>query len=388
MRPVMTDFRQKQGGAGVGVAEVDFCRGLEELLRDHLDGCMSTAALASCSSGREPEDDGDAVASEGLDQLIRRRRRPYLDGDEQTEPSAARRHHSRLISRWVAHQAQEMITTIEHRNRESELMALAGLHTVSMLDSSFLSDSQRTTPSGTVERPVVARASSVQQRWRELEDESAGRQRRNLESNRNTNAPESRLGVSESEADYARWSDAPLPAEARRGEDGEQDRRSSREQSPDLGEGERERVRQIVRGWMTENGVTDAESQFSPQRSATTRAEWLGESERERVRLVREWVQMASQSRDARVASRGQEWDQYQHSQDGLGADQEAHTGHIRRNLLRVRGRQARLDLIMRNVRERQRELQDLSQHRAVSDFPHRNRIQVSRKFFLKLIYI
>lgn len=37
-----------------------------------------------------------------------------------------------------------MITTIEQGNRESELIALAGLQTVYMLDSSFLRESQST----------------------------------------------------------------------------------------------------------------------------------------------------------------------------------------------------------------------------------------------------
>ncbi|CAB4303111.1 unnamed protein product [Prunus armeniaca] len=38
---------------------------------------------------------------------------------------------------------------------------------------------------------------------------------------------------------------------------------SSREQSPDLGEVERERVRQIVRGWM-ETGIGDHSSNVAP----------------------------------------------------------------------------------------------------------------------------
>ncbi|XP_020247759.1 uncharacterized protein LOC109825328 [Asparagus officinalis] len=101
--------------------------------------------------------------------------------------------------------------------------------------------------------------------------------------------------------------------------------------------------------------------------SSSPRAEWLGERERERVRLVREWVQMASQQqRDVRNGGNGGG------RRDDDGQQQES----MRRDLLRVRGRQARLDLIMRIVRERQRELQGLSEHRAVSDFAHRNRIQ------------
>ena len=107
-------------------------------------------------------------------QLMRRRRRSDLEGDDLAESSVARRRQSRILSRWAARQAQEMITTMERRNRESELMALAGLHPVSMLDYSFLRESQ--SPSlrrqGTVERPS-SRASSILQMWRELEDEHA-----------------------------------------------------------------------------------------------------------------------------------------------------------------------------------------------------------------------
>ncbi|ONK68371.1 uncharacterized protein A4U43_C05F10730 [Asparagus officinalis] len=100
--------------------------------------------------------------------------------------------------------------------------------------------------------------------------------------------------------------------------------------------------------------------------SSSPRVEWLGERERERVRLVREWVQMASQQqRDVRNGGN-------EGRRDDEGQQQES----MRRDLLRVRGRQARLDLIMRIVRERQRELHWLLVHWAVSDFTHQNRIQ------------
>nr|CAD1840865.1 unnamed protein product [Ananas comosus var. bracteatus] len=79
---------------------------------------------------------------------------------------------------------------------------------------------------------------------------------------------------------------------------------------------------------------------------------------------------MASQQMDAR-ASRGRE------EREGSVTDHEdGPPEHIRRDLLRIRGRQARLELVMRMARERQGELQNLSEHRAVSDFAHRNRIQ------------
>ncbi|KAH7690774.1 putative E3 ubiquitin ligase protein [Dioscorea alata] len=395
----MAEVRQKHEV----VAGCEFRRGLEELVRDHIDGCMS-AAFASCSGVGEDEDGVD-----NAEQLARRRRRSDLEGDDLAESSAAARRHSRILSRWVARQAEEMITTMERRNRESELLALAGLHTVSMLDSSFLREPRRAQQQSVpVERPRGS--SSLLQRWRELE----------------SRAPERRGGlVSDSEEiGYAQW----VPG-SRREAAVEEDERSSREQSPEVGDGERERerVREIVRGWRTESGMTAETGSGVSPRNESPRGEWLGETERERVRLVREWVQMASQQRDAQAANRREERDaraasrreerdaqavsrreerdaraasrreerdvqaaSRREERDAQAASRreerdaqaaradrlEGQQEHIRRDLLRLRGRQARLDLIMRIVRERQRELQGLSEHRAVSDFAYRNRIQ------------
>ncbi|KAK3030054.1 hypothetical protein RJ639_038465 [Escallonia herrerae] len=386
----MTDVQLQLQQKPESAARAEFERGLEELMRGHLDDCMS---YASCSSARNTEDDDD----EGGDQLVRRRRRSDLEGDDLAESSAARRRHSRILSSWAARQAQEMFTTIERRNRESELMALAGLHTVSMLDSSFLRESQppasRRQGQGNVERPGT-RASSILQMWRELEDDhllnrarervrERLRQQRSVEST--TNVSESRgtenqaslEDVSESENDYGTWSHDQIEPQNERGDRDS----SSREQSPDLGDVERERVRQIVRGWM-ESGISE-HSPSVPQSTGSPRAEWLGETERERVRIVREWVQMTSQQRGTRGARREEQVPtvgaQAEQNHESLGADHDdGQPEHIRRDMLRLRGRQAILDLLVRIERERQRELQGLTEYRAVSDFAHRNRIQVS----------
>ncbi|CAL1386949.1 unnamed protein product [Linum trigynum] len=394
----MTDFQpvqQKPESTTTNDPRVEFERGWEDLMRGPLDECMS---FASCSSTRTPDDDDD---NEG-DQLVRRRRRSDLEGDDLAESSAARRRHSRILSRWAARQAQEMmITTIERRNRESELMALAGLHTVSMLDSSFLREPQSPPPptsrrqGGTAERPST-RASAILQMWRELEDEhmlsrarERLRQRRSVDSTTTNDASTTNMSeargesqnqgsVGESDTEFGPWSPEQLVSRTERGEDN--NARSTREQSPDLGEVERERVRQIVRGWM-DSGMSDRTSNLSQRNGGSTRGEWLGETERERVRIVREWVQMTSQQQrgsrgarrddqtggrgDAQVTTRGRE-----RSVD------EGQPEHIRRDVLRLRGRQAVIDLLMRIERERQRELQGLLEHRAVSEFAHRNRIQ------------
>ncbi|URD90668.1 Major intrinsic protein [Musa troglodytarum] len=333
-----------------------------------------TAALDSSSSSCvgfcDDDDDGNASPIAAADHLAAR----------SAESSASARRYSRIFSRWVARQAEEMIINIERRNRESELMGLAGLHLVSMLDPSFLRESGRSPlATSNVERPVGARASSILQMWRELEDmTSAARTERRTTVAASADG-RNHLGrlelsggsVSVSESDYNgydQWTRRNIDSLQRPGEIDADDLRSSREQSPDPGEDATERVRQIVRG---ELGIAEMESRVSP-RNHTQRAQWLGEIARERVRLVRESVQMTSRQRSDARASRREE-----REREGSDTDHEdGQTEHVRRESLRRRGRQARLELTMRTAAERQRELQILCEHRAVSEFAHRSRIQ------------
>ncbi|KAG4201645.1 hypothetical protein ERO13_A05G291020v2, partial [Gossypium hirsutum] len=398
-------------------ARAEFERGLEELMSGHLDDCMS---FASCSSSRNPDDEDDEA-----DQLVRRRRRSDIEGDDLAESSATRRRQSRILSRWAARQAQEMITTTERRNRELKFYDVqkfidpmshsvkiydtcigctqcvracptdvlemipwdgSGLHIVSMLDSSFLRGSESPTSrgqGGNVDRPST-QASAILQMWRELEDEhllnrarkrvkERLRQQRNADDNRTMSSMtlnESRESenhrsvgdVTESENEYGTWSNDQGVLQNDHGDNNG----SNREQSPDLGE--------------MESGISDHSSSVA-QRAGNRRAEWLGETERERVRIVREWVQMSSQQRgvhwghrEDQAVIRGAQVDRVP---DGSVNDQdEGQPEHIQRDLLRLRGRQAVIDLLVRTERERQRELQGLLEHRAVSDFAHRNRIQ------------
>ncbi|XP_048623249.1 uncharacterized protein LOC106433124 isoform X1 [Brassica napus] len=351
-------------------ARAEFERGFEEFMRGHLDDCISF-------HNQEDEDDDDVN-----DQLVRRRR---LEGE------SSRRRQSQILSRWAARQAQEMITTIERRNRESELIALAGLQTVSMLDSSFLRESQSTT-TRRQERPrprprTQTASSGILQMWRELEDEHVRarerlRHQRSVESN-NTNLSSSVASENnESENEYGSWS-----RDRNEHVDNNNNNASSREQSPDLGDGERERerVRHIVRGWM-DSGINDHSSSVTQRDNNNRRGEWLGDTERERVRVIREWMQVTSQQRGGggRTSTTPRE-DQgsllvpeADRVRVGLGANNEEgqQPQQVRRDLRRLRGRQALLDLLTRAERERQRELQGLLEHRAVSDFAHRNRIQ------------
>ncbi|XP_018441142.2 uncharacterized protein LOC108813166 [Raphanus sativus] len=345
----------------------DSMDGYEEFIDED---CIS---FESCSTVHNP--DNDPHDQEDEHPLRRRRRSDLLHqgGGEVAESSAARQ--SRILSRWAARQAQEMITTIERRNRESELIAIAGLHAVSTLDSSFLREEVRDPPPAASSRRQAAaerprprtQASGILQMWRELEDEhvinrAAARERMRLSGSNNER------GSSESENGYGSTT-------------------SSREQSPDLGDVESERVRHIIRGWR-DGGVSSDNNSSNVVRQRDERGEWLGDTERERVRIIREWMQMTSQQRGGGGgggrASRREDQQQQRSlgSQDegaherGQGQSEEGRREHSRRDLRRLRGRQALVDLLMRIERERQRELQGLLEHRAVSDFAHRNRIQ------------
>lgn len=276
-------------------------------------------------------------------------------------------------------------------------MAVAGVHNVAVLESTFLreSHSQSSGRQGDVGRGG-ARSSSVLQMWREIEDEQVVRQVQGrpgevLLRQRSDdglvvdpspeNMPDSNqregdviedsvLGENDSET----WSQSQNEFH----DEHEELNSSSRENSSDLGEVERERVRQIFREWMN-SGSRDHAS----NNSQGNRGEWLGETEHERVSVVREWVQMSSQQRGV---SSGENRDEQSSEigtpvecvHNGFVANQsEGQTEHTRRGIRKLRGRQVFLDMLKKAEMERKREVQELLDHRVVSHFPHRNRIQV-----------
>ncbi|KAF3455150.1 hypothetical protein FNV43_RR05598 [Rhamnella rubrinervis] len=284
-------------------------------------------------------------------------------------------------------------------------MAIAGLHNVSVLDSSFLRESHpQASRRISEEGRVTTRASSLLQMWREIEDEhvvshAQERVRERIFQQRTDGFEILRTATTEShgsehtvdledlsvgENECSTWS------EGQTGSQNEHEVSSNfnSEHSSDFGEVERERVRQIFRGWKN-SGVGECTSSVSHINN-TSRAEWLGETEQERVRIIREWVQMNSQqsracdnNREEQPAELGTQIEQVR---DGLDVNQSGgRTEHNRRGIRRLCGRQALLDMLKKAERERQLELQGLLQLQAVSKFPHRNRIQtLLRGWFLR----
>uniref|UniRef100_A0A5B6Z5H6 RING-type domain-containing protein n=1 Tax=Davidia involucrata TaxID=16924 RepID=A0A5B6Z5H6_DAVIN len=275
-------------------------------------------------------------------------------------------------------------------------MAIAGLHNVSVLDSSFLREVQSPVSRlrwDNQDRPST-RASSLLQMWRELEGEhvvsrhpQVGVGGDRLQQQRSDGLTADLAATYMSERQGSDNEDSlvhtnEVENEQMGSQNEHEDSNSSiSELSTDFGEVERERVRQIFREWMN-SGIRDQEaSNVSHMNNNYSRAQLLGENERERVRIIREWVQMTSQqrgrggtcggSREEQAAEVGAQIEQVRdgsivnHCEIGAG-----------RTIRRLCGRQALLDLLMRAERERQRELQGLLEHRPVSQFAHRNRIQ------------
>ncbi|XP_044506150.1 uncharacterized protein LOC123225889 isoform X2 [Mangifera indica] len=277
-------------------------------------------------------------------------------------------------------------------------MAIAGIHNVPVLDSSFLRESQsQTSTSRGGEESRSTQPSSLLQMWRELEDEhvvSHPQERVNerlLEQGGDrltadfarTDMSESLGGehggglgdASVSENEFSQWS--PIRFGTQNGH--EDPSNLNYDRTSGLGEVERERVRQIFREWMN-TGARECTN--ISHMSHSPRAEWLGETEQERVRIIREWVQLNSQQRGACADIREEHTTdmggQIEQVLDGLVVNQNGQTEHVRnrRGIRRLCGRQALLDMIKNAEIERQRELHGLLEHRAVSNFAHRGRIQ------------
>ncbi|KAG2670912.1 hypothetical protein I3760_14G108600 [Carya illinoinensis] len=274
-------------------------------------------------------------------------------------------------------------------------MAIAGLHNVTVLDSSFLRVSHSQASGQQVdEGRVSTQASSLLQMWRELEDEHVASRfpQERFVSRRsdrlNADHPKGQGSDTDSnehgggwevtsltESEYGAWSQIQIGSP----NENIDSSNFNCEHSSDFGEVERERVRQIFREWMN-SGVREHPSNVSHINNSP-RAEWLGETEQERVRIIREWVQMNSRQRGAFSDSREEQAadisTQIEQIRDGLVVNQiEGRNEHSRRGIRRLCGRQALLDMIKKAERERQTELQGLLHCRAVSQFAHRNRIQ------------
>nr|GMD15943.1 uncharacterized protein LOC109176729 [Ipomoea batatas] len=253
-------------------------------------------------------------------------------------------------------------------------MAIVSLHNVSAFDSSFPGESRRR---GERERPRTG-ASTLIQMWREIEGESMVSNTITRFGDRDgqlRNEGVNSVGIFESDGHNNGVNSQNQTVLGKENQNGTSD------YSMDLGEIERQRVRQVFRGWMGD-GVKIRSLNTSPSPiNGQSKAEWLGGSECVKLRIVKEGLEMNNQQRGTNNSDR-----------DEGGAENSPKIEQVSdrvllknsgngvwkgcRALRGLRGRQALLDLLLKAQRERQRELQSLMEGRPVSNFAYRNRIQ------------
>ncbi|KAL8151128.1 hypothetical protein V2J09_020936 [Rumex salicifolius] len=276
-------------------------------------------------------------------------------------------------------------------------MAVAGVENISAMDSSILMESRLPSSSSSGQTSNQGRRNSrpsfYLQMWRELENE--------LSANRTGERVEDRLQIGTSDELNTGVSSSNLPhiqedenielegsteketTNVSVSEDamatGQEDHHSmTSEQSLDLGEVERERVKEIIRDWMNtgRNGVPSS----GPSINISPRTQLLGQTEIERVRVAREWIQMACERRDISGGNLEEQaaeiGSQIERVRDGLGLDNNDFHTSKKRDIRILCGRQALIDLLNKNNEERKRELQGLQESCPVRNFAFRNRIQ------------
>ncbi|KAK7261282.1 hypothetical protein RIF29_27591 [Crotalaria pallida] len=280
-------------------------------------------------------------------------------------------------------------------------MAVAGVQSVAVLELGKRGDGERGGGGGGSARP-----SSILQMWREIEDEHVVSQVQGggpgealvvqersdglVPDLSQGNRPricgrrgegdmiedDAVLGDNESET----WSQSQSQSRSESHDERGELNNSRCENNSDFGEVERGRVRQIFRDWMN-SGERDYESDNSRGNNGSM-GEQLDEPERERLSIVRDLVQMSGQQRavsssgDNRGEQSSEISTQEEHVRDGFVNQNEGQPGHTRRGIRKLCGRQVLLDMLKKAEIERQIEAQELLDLRAVSQFPHRNRIQ------------
>lgn len=214
---------------------------------------------------------------------------------------------------------------------------------------------------------VGLRTSSIRKMWRDLESESRVGEKGGV-----ITAPESPCS-STLEVESMESEDTSLYANEIENECPQNQRVLQNGQVEDIPE--KERVRKIFHDWGSKS--FGGNTLHSSRMNNCSRAKWLEENECKRVRIVREWIESSTQQGDScRTGSEEPATEigsQIKRIRDGTVNSGSGAQSSMRR----IYGRQALLDLLKKFVRERETELERLLENQFVSNFGHRQRIQV-----------
>ncbi|XP_068654757.1 uncharacterized protein [Aristolochia californica] len=335
-------------------------KNLKEFVRDHLHTCVplsssgeSEGSLCVDVPRRTPL--GDANYDSG-DRDCDRPPRPH------SAAAAHRRRQSRLLDRWAAREAREMISTIERQAREAELQALCDSQPVSNISPSFLRETSPAQSDVSGELPTL-RASSLVQMWRELEAEAVQASPR---VNR-TNSMNSTTSNIANNINSDNWSSIEDPSVGSDNFDSTDERCTDWESEPptpthpassfrvssEVGDSERGKVADMIRKLTASNKMRSDLSSWDDQNDNGEQSFFH--------------VPPPISLRDPSLSDGAR-------ASYGFNGD-----GHLNSHL--VRGRQLMRNLLIQIGRERKEELAGLEERHAVSKFSHRGRIQSLIRF-------
>ncbi|KAF2286850.1 hypothetical protein GH714_033125 [Hevea brasiliensis] len=321
-----------------------FQKNLRELVRDRLHTCISVSSDEN-SRNNVNNSNNNNISHHHRQHLRCLTNHPEDNTNNVDESSTISCKQERILDRWAAKQAQEMVSTIERQSREADFLIASQKTSSSAIEISHNSQNfvaQHENLSGNSNLG----ASSLVQIWeaRLSRPEPKMDRSNSLKINQNTATSASRTSSGSSFIEIV----------------------SSSVEEP-------QRQSDIIDSAVNEEPLADWDSTAQSSRSSVHfRGSDVGENER--VRIADIIKRLTSESSDQEQGNSVGDLPSRRHSYGSDQAELKALSHVI--NSPKIRGRQALNDLLFQMEQERQRELVSLSERQTVSRFPQRGRIQ------------
>ncbi|GMH31031.1 hypothetical protein Nepgr_032874 [Nepenthes gracilis] len=340
-------------------SQLNIQRNSKELVTDRLHPCISISpgvshSIATDENSRYQNSSKfsccDCNKSRNITKSSRNLHFKAKNAEDEEQMTPKSRGHSRVLDRWAAQQARDVITTIELQTpQEAESLTLSNCHSVYSRSSSFARENSPARSDSSADVSV----SSLVQKWQGHNAEAKHNQNQSQNNRSTGNTTKSgEISIengSVSEADETTDKRFRLPSS------------SSNCKNLDFGDWESDR--------------TANSDQVSLTRVAGEQISDGGERERITVAdIIRKWKSMVV----SKGSSDGNEYDQPAAPTplERLRIGAADNGGEERLFSPRLRGRQAIIDLFMRMERDRRKEIEGLAARQAVSKFQQRGRIQ------------
>ncbi|XP_041023663.1 altered inheritance of mitochondria protein 44 [Juglans microcarpa x Juglans regia] len=327
-------------------AHATFQKSLKSLVRGHLHSCISISS--GCSEFdenlRNQNNHIDSWVGNGDSKNHQSLR--FMSNNLKNNDSLRS---SRILDRWAAQKAREMVSTIEKQSEEAELLSPSNSPTTRSSSTSSSRRDDSPAPSDSSVGSLNLGASSLVRIWEKRLNQSnrtksgssassTGSNSGFISNDNGSSIDDERYDVPRNQESFADWeSDRTAPSDPSS---------STQGQNSDVGESEGVKVADIIQKLISSNQTQiSLHSSWSSGEYDHGLSSLHGSphSEHERLPL----------------------WDKVEHR-----------VLHKVMISPRIRGRQAFKDLLMQLQRDRHRELDTLVERRAVSGFPQRGRIQ------------